>query len=66
MFAVHAAKHLNLREGVRFLDKTKQTENQGGFLQWRLPADGGVDLQPPEEAFPPFLRNDIMQKPHYA
>lgn len=53
-----------MREGA-LPDKTKQTANQG-FLQWCLPADGGVDLQPPDEAFPPFLRNGITQKLHYA
>lgn len=30
-------------------------------LDSRLPADGGVDLQPPDEAFPPFLWSNIMQ-----
>lgn len=34
--------------------------------EWRLPADGGVDLQPPDEAFPPFLQRDVMWKLRYA
>lgn len=40
--------------------------NRSRRWMWWLPADGGVDLQPPDEAFPPFLRSDIMQKRHYA
>lgn len=39
----------------------EQTDTRAGLLQWHLPADGGVDLQPPDEAFPPFLWSDIMQ-----
>lgn len=41
--------------------EAEQTDRAAGLLQSHLPADGGVDLQPPDEAFPPFLWSNIMQ-----
>lgn len=41
--------------------ETEQTDAAAGLLQSHLPADGGVDLQPPDEAFPPFLWSNIIQ-----
>lgn len=41
--------------------EAEQIDTAAGLLQSHLPADGGVDLQPPDEAFPPFLWSSIMQ-----
>lgn len=43
------------------MTKFQQTKNETQLFQSLLPADGGVDLQPPDDAFPPFLQSDIMQ-----
>lgn len=43
------------------LIKWEHTDGAAGLLRSHLPADGGVDLQPPDEAFPPFLWSNIMQ-----
>lgn len=45
---------------------TEQTDTPAGLPQRLLPADGGVDLQPPDEAFPPFLWKQHNAKLHYA
>lgn len=42
-------------------NEAEQRDTKAGLPQPPLPADGGVDLQPPDEAFPPFLWSNIMQ-----
>lgn len=56
--ALFATEHAVSAE---LLAEQTHTHTRAGLLQWHLPADGGVDLQPPDEAFPPFLWSNIMQ-----